>query len=38
MLMQNNVEITNNEHKLRRLSPFVIIVSISFSVIILIGG
>jgi hypothetical protein len=37
MLMQNNVKIKNNKHKKRRLSPFVIIVGISFSVIIL-GG
>jgi len=38
MLMQNNVEKINNRYKDKRLSPFVIIVSISFSVIILIGG
>ncbi len=38
MLMQNNVKIKNSKNKNRRLSPFVIIVGISFSVIILLGG
>jgi hypothetical protein len=37
MLMQTNVKITNSKHEKRRLSPFVIIVGISFNVIIL-GG
>jgi hypothetical protein len=35
--MQKNVKIINDKHEKRRLSPFVIIVSISVSVIIL-GG
>jgi len=38
MLMQDNVKTINYKHKVRRLLPFVIIVSISFSVIILLGG
>ncbi len=38
MLMHRTVKIINSKHKDRRLSPFVIIVGISFSVIILIGG
>jgi len=38
MLMQNNVKKISNNYKHRRLSPFVIILGISFSVIILIGG
>jgi hypothetical protein len=33
--MQNSVKILNDKHKKRRLSPFVIIVGISLSVIIL---
>jgi len=37
MLMRGTVKIINNKHEKRRLSPFVIIVGISFGVIIL-GG
>jgi hypothetical protein len=36
--MQNGIKIINNNHQKRRLSPYVIILGISFSVIILIGG
>jgi hypothetical protein len=38
MLMHNTVKIINNKHEKRRLSLYVFIVGISFSVIILIGG
>jgi len=38
MLMQNSVKKIKINHKRRRLSPFVIILGISFSVIILLGG
>jgi hypothetical protein len=38
MLMHNTVKIRNNKNEKRRLSPYVIIIGISFSVIILIGG
>ncbi len=37
MLMRESVKIINHNHGKRRLSPFVIIVGISFGVIIL-GG
>jgi hypothetical protein len=38
MLMQNIIKKTNNNYKNKRLLSLVVIISISFSVIILFGG